>query len=414
MRRLLVVGCVVLAVALVFGGAVSLLAPPTAGPGGEATAEPDVYRLEGHESGVWPFLSPEPAPVERSPINVVVRGDAERVGAALEADGDREWEGTPPDERHAEPDAFVPEDVDPAATGIEWTTTTGTARYAYVHDGESGEWVRETAQLHDGTYYGHRTHIRLYESPHDEEDWVAMQVHTEHFDWFTLRHTVDGVEEGQRRVEADFMGSPAVDRVSREYLGNDGPSDADGWASVIELAAVAFAIGTVSLSGTDGSRLAPADRRRIRAARERLTARHGLLVAATGGLLLGVRGAGILLEVYVPLSVHAIAALLYPFVGVGIPLTAYGLGGTFERRVDAGVSAAVGLGLAVLLDYAVVGVAVLPIDVVLHRIGVVLAVGLVAAGAAGRSSRGARLDELALAGLLAWVVLSLATLFQVI
>jgi peptidoglycan/LPS O-acetylase OafA/YrhL len=70
----------------------------------------------------------------------------------------------------------------------------------------------------------------------------------------------------------------------------------------------------------------------------------------------------------------------YPLLVVGVPLAAYGFGRRLPAR-EAGALAAVGFGAGILLDYAYLGIAVLPIPIVVHRVVVVAAVGLLAAGA---------------------------------
>ncbi|QSG10206.1 hypothetical protein [Halapricum desulfuricans] len=420
MRRSVRIAGTILALAVVFGAVLVVFTTPTVQTLPPETADSDereLFRFEGDDSGVWTYLSPSREFRKRSPINVVVREDADTVVELLRSSDEHTWNRTDETQRPAEPTDPVPEGFNLTGTTIEWGETTGTARYAYVHDGESGEWIRETDQLHNGDYYGYRTHIRLYESPvPDEEPWVAMQVHTEHFDWFTLRHAVDGVQRGQRQVERDLMSEPYVERVWRAYLDNDGPSDADGWATVVELfVAIPVGLGLVSARELWRQRLTAVDRRRIRAVVDRVTVRHGLLFGSIVALVLGVRAAGVLLEWYVPaLSMHAIAALLYPFVAVGIPIVTYAFASGIRRRMDAAVTGASALSVAFFLDYGYLGVEVLPIEIVLQRVGVVLALGLIAGGAAQRATADTHRNRLLVAGLLLWAGLLLGTLFEYI
>lgn len=421
MRRRVTVAATVFALAVVFGGVLVVFTTPTVQTLPAETAdseERELFRFEGDDSGVWTYLSPSQEFRKRSPVNVVVRADADTVVGALRASDEQTWNRTDDRQRHAEPTDTVPVEINLTGTAIEWGETTGTARYAYVRDGETGEWIRETDQLHNGDYYGHRTHIRLYESPiPDEEPWVAMQVHTEHFDWFTLRHSVDGVEEGQRQVEREFLNEPPVERVWRAHFDNDGPSDADGWATIVELfvALPAFGFGLVSGREIWRRRLTSVDRPRVRAIVDRVTVRHGMLFGSIVALVLGVRAAGILLEWYVPaLSMHAIAALLYPFIAVGIPIVTYAFARKMTRRMDAAVTGASGLAVAFLLDYGYLGVEVLPIEIVLQRVGVVLALGLIAGGATHRATRDHHRNRLLAGAVLLWAGLLLGTLFQYI
>ncbi|WP_254767015.1 hypothetical protein [Salinilacihabitans rarus] len=434
MRRSVVVAAVLLAIASAFvGGPSLLLSPSTAEVAPAETDDPGIVRPNDGDGGFWPYLNSRQAFEERSPINVVVVGDADEVTRLLREAGDTDWEET--DEAHEEADPgthaldvgngtdedgvdAVDEGLELGATEIAWTRTTGATRYAYVHDGDGGQWIEESGQLHDGSYYGQRYHVRLYESP--DGDWVAMQTHTEHFDWFTLRHRVDGVEAAQSRLEADLMALPGIevrDDVSRVYLANDGPSDADGWATVVDLLGLALApllvgatMGERASEAVD-DRLTETDRRRLAAAADRLETGHLLLVVTAVAVVLGVRIGGIALERHAGfLSMHAIAALLYPIVGVGLPAATYLLAAGLERRLDAAVAASGGLAVAIWLDYGLLGVDSLPIDVVGQRMLVVIALGLIAAGAAKRATRESRWNDMLVAGAATWVLVLGGTL----
>lgn len=415
MRRTLAVVGAVLTLALVFACIVVVFTSPTTQTAPEVeTDDRQLFSFDGYESGVWPYLSPAQSFRKRSPINVVVGGETDDVFRALRSSSEATWNVTEPDEGHVDPDDVVPEDVNISGTAVQWSDTVGTARYAYVHDGERGEWISETGQLHNGDYYGYRTHIRMYESPSPEEPWVAMQVHTEHFDWFTLRHAVDGVETGQGQVEAEFMVEPFVERVWRAHLANDGPSDADGWATVVELttALPALLFGLVSVRKFWRRGLTPLDRERLRTAWNRITLQHVLLAVSIFGIVLGVRAGGIILEWTGWFTVHAIAALLYPFIAVGLPVVAYVFSHRLARRMDAAVTASGALGIAILWDYAYLGVDVLTVDVILQRTAVILALGLIAGGAAKRAARERRLNELLVTGIVLWVAILTATLLE--
>jgi hypothetical protein len=140
---------------------------------------------------------------------------------------------------------------------------------------------------------------------------------------------------------------------------------------------------------------------------------HGLLVVSIATIVLGVRAGGVILEQYVGfLSMHAIAAVLYPFIGIGIPVVTYGFSHGITRRMDAAVTASGALGIAILWDYAFLDVHVLSVDVILQRTALILALGLIAGGAAKRATRERRLNELLVAGLVLWVALLVATLMQ--
>ncbi|EMA41655.1 hypothetical protein [Halobiforma nitratireducens] len=490
MRRSVSIGLVVLAIAFLFVGGSSLLFSPSADrvtPDEADRPEPELVTFEDSDSGFWPYLNQRQSHEKRSPLNVVVRCDAERTLQLLAEHGDGEWEEA--DHDHFDADELVgleaeaededeaevaDEDDDRTADGmnetnatadgdgvgteiddpirpisptdIPWSQADGATRYAYLDPGpgEDGFWTTETLQLEDGEYYGYRYHIRAYESPNPDDEWVVMQTHSEHFDWLTLRHRVDGVEAAQYRLENDLMAIPGVDiqeDVRRLYLGNSGPSDADGWATKVDLTgaaatasiAVALAAGRSRGRGDDASdgdtdadenrslaplfrrldeQLSDADRRRLAAAADRLEARHLCLAMTVLAIVLGVRIAGIALDRTVDgLTVHMIAGLLYPFIAVGLPVATYGIASGLERRLDAAVAASVSLAAAIWLDYSLLGVDVLPLDVVVQRVLVVVALGLVAAGAAQRATRESRLNDLLLVGVGLWAVVLLGTLF---
>ncbi len=428
MRRSIVVAVALLAIAALFVGGPSLLLSPHASDvAPEEADEPETLSLEGSESAIWPYLSAREHHDKRSPINVLVRGDAEAVVQLLVEEGEGDWEEIDEDHDDAGPETFaVIEDEGHHATGTAWGEAAGTTRYAWVDPGDGDPyWTTETLQLDDGDYYGHRMHIRLYESPNDGDRWVAMQAHTEHFDWFTLRHRVDGVESAQLSIERELMDLPGVDRredVRRINLENSGPSDADGWATKVDLTAMAALLVVGLGARRQGIReraeaeaddhLTDVDRARLAAVRDRIEAGHLLLAGTVVGLFLGVRIAGVALERYVPgLTMHAIAGLLYPVIGVGIPAATYLIARGLERRIDAAVTAGGALAVAIWIDYGLVRVDSLPVDVVLQRMLVVVALGLIAGGAAARARRQSAINDMLLVGVALWTLVLVGTLF---
>ncbi|MHC3439010.1 SAM domain-containing protein [Natrialbaceae archaeon A-gly3] len=437
MRRSLVVALALLAVALVFVGGPSLLTTPSTSdvaPTEEPT--PEIVTLEDSDSGFWPYLNAREVHEKRSPLNVIVRGDTRTIVAALEAADETGWEETDHDHFDAdellEPATPGNESEDNASnvlspTNIPWSQADGATRYAYLdpEPDEEGYWTTETLQLEDGEYYGYRYHIRLYESPNPDDEWAVMQTHSEHFDWLTLRHRVDGVEAAQSRVEADLMDVPGVDvqeDVRRVYLDNDGPSDADGWATKVDLtalAALSIALGLTTrregvidrASEEVDDHLTDVDRARLEAAYARIEARHLMMVGTIIAVILGVRILGIALDRTADvLTVHMIAALLYPVIAIGLPVATYGIASGLERRLDAAVSASSSLAVAIWLDYALLGVDVLPIDVVVQRMLVVVALGLIAGGATRRATRESRITDMLLVGTTMWVLVLAGTL----
>lgn len=447
MRRSVVIGAVLVALAfLLVGGPSALLSPSTADVAPDETAEPEIVTPEGSESGFWPYLNAREAHEKRSPLNVVVRGDTETIVENLLEYGDEDLKET--DHDHFDPDEIVDvvagddDDHDdlvggsladeddgllPSPTAVPWSRADGTTRLAYLDpgDGEEAYWTTETTQLEDGEYYGYRNHIRLYEAPNPDDQWVVMQTHSEHFDWLTLRHRVDGVEQAQYDLERDLLSIPEVDErtdVVRINLGNSGPSDADGWATKVDLVG-AMALLTAGIavrraeildsarSKIDGQ-LTEVDRSRLDAAAERIEAGHLILLVAIVAIVLGVRITGILLDRHVgTFSVHAIAALLYPVIALGLPIVTYVVARGLTRRIDAAIAASGSFAVAIWLDYGYLGVDSLPIDVVFQRMLLVIALGLIAGGAARRGIREAPSNDMLAVGVVLWILVLVGTLF---
>lgn len=486
MRRSLVIAVALLVLAVFFVGGPSLLfSPSTDGVAPDETeVSPRMTTLEDSESSFWRYLSPTERFQQRSPINVIVRGDSDDVERVLTEASDGDWSELNESEGEGEagPETYAltgdgnnssneteaaPNDSPQNDTlsgtdentssnepenssnetrsripDLQWGEADGGTRYAYVDPGEneSGYWTTETHQLQDGTYYGQRYHIRLYESPNEDDQWVAMQTHSEHFDWFTLQHRVHGSQAAQTKVENDFMSHPRVDveeDVRRIYLDNRNSADADGWATVVDVTAmlllpagVGFAarrrIGTARTdadSRTDPEHVsshAPAaiddhltdvDRRRIAAAYDRIEIGHLALICTIFALFLGVRMGGIVLERRAGfLSPHQIAALLYPVIAVVIPVATYLIAGTLTRRLDAALVAAGSLAIAIWVDYGMLNVDSLPVDVILQRMLVVVALGLIAGGAAKRAIRESRFNDMLIAGVAMWILVLIGTL----
>ncbi|SEQ92357.1 hypothetical protein [Natrinema salaciae] len=488
MRRSLVIAAVLLVLAfLLVGGPSLLLSVTTDQTATDATTRtqsqsqsqsqstPELVTLEDSESSFWEYLSPKQTFQKRSPINVIVRGDTEDVERILaDPDAGGDWSEINESEEEALPDTYsltggnasdngtrpenetidepmannssrnatneTPTEPDGPLPDLDWGNADGGTRYAYVNPGpnESGYWTTETRQLEDGDYYGQRYHIRLYESPNENDDWVIMQTHSEHFDWFTLRHRVHGSQDAQTKVEADFMKHPRVDvqdDVRRMYLANRNSADADGWATVVELAGLlvvptlvgararrrtARASSQTESAGEQIAQRAPdaiddhltdVDRQRLAAAYARLEAGHIFLVFTILALYLGVRMSGLVLERQAGfLTPHQIAALLYPVIGVGIPLATYLVARGLTRRLDAAVVAAGSLAVAIWLDYSLLGVSALPVDVVAQRMLVVVALGLIAGGAAKRAARSSKFNDMLLVGTAMWVLVLAGTL----
>ncbi len=183
---------------------------------------------------LWPFTSRHKQYDSLTlPINVVVEGDTSRVVNQLKHrreahwnNDSNEWQGVASDEETA----GVGKRAD------EWHNTTGAVRYTYIQaPGPRGGWMTETAQLHDGAYFGSRYHLRLYEGGKGTETWTAIQAHHEYFDWFRLRHTVGSLEKAQYYLDGQYYGKWYVDEVSRQRYANGGIIDSNGWVSIVDL-----------------------------------------------------------------------------------------------------------------------------------------------------------------------------------
>lgn len=349
------------------------------------------------DSTLWPYTSQSLGFKGRTlAINVVVYGDPAKVERHLRETAVGDWDDVDPNETDTALEGTV--------TGSEtaWGRATGSTRYIYLVDPirDEGAWRTESYQLHDGDYLGTRHHIRAYESPYPGEEWVAMQVHHEHWDWFRLRHTVDGTRSSQAYVEQEFMDEPFVDELRRTYVGNDEGADSDGWMTVIRMTSLESAAALVALA-------IPVVRR-VRRTVDRSVREHwvyrGMLATGLVVLYLGVRFGGIALERLLPeASPLMIAVALYPVLFVGLPAWAY----LFSRRLSDGGAAAgamAGFTAAVLLDYTYLQVEVLPLDTLVHRLGLVVALGLIAVGGARIEWQDPEAGQWLRVGLLLWLV----------
>lgn len=389
------------------GGAVVLAEWPLWGVQPDPTGEPHLVEPAEGGTELWPYTARARQYESRTlGINVVLYGDPDRASAALtgrsrraaaDGHGDAEADsGTVSHERI---------DVDPDAASIaelvSWTNATGSTRYTYVEFDGAGVWMEASYGLHDGTYLGQRTHIRAYEDPAGE--WTAVQIHAEHWDWFRLRHTVTGISEPQRDLEGEFLDRSDAERVVRTPFGND-TADGDGWASGIHLVGGAGSLLVVGLLGRSRRASRTAGRFLRRRYRE-VTLGAGLFAVYTAVRWLGIAGEFLFSDV----SPKVVAAPLYVVLVVGLPALAYSLG----RGSDAAWAfafAALGLGGAVVVDYAAMGTSVVPLRVVLHRGSVVLAVGLLAVGGADATDAEGRPPPL-LVGAAAWVAVIGAPVF---
>ena len=403
-------GSVLLLAALLLVSIVAVaLAAPAASATGESAerqARPEVPHTvapyPNSTSEIWPYTSRAKSVDSATlPINVVVLADAEVVRNVLILRPDARWENQTRSLNGSEGSAVAPDDeVAPVAvnaTGVYWSDADGADRYTYVrHLGSTeGQWIDETFQLHDGDYFGTRYHIRFYEVPDGEASWTALQVHREHFDWFRLRHTVGSLPRAQHYVETQFYGRWYVADLEKRRFTGGGVLNDDGWATVVELRVpegvrasmpvAALVFGIVAL-GSFGRLEPTAVRRTIEelVGWRPVSARTLLASTVIAAIPLAVRVASVAVE-HAELvdSPKIVAGAFYPFVALGPPLAAYVL----FRGVDPGeafVAAFLALGVGLLADYAYLGIAVVPVEVVVHRAVLLVALGTLAAAGTDR------------------------------
>ncbi|WP_122088177.1 hypothetical protein [Halalkalicoccus subterraneus] len=416
-RRLLLLGFLVLVASyLVAGGAIDLVTDSTEP---ETLERDQLIQVEDGGSYLWPYTSRDLTTEGRTlAINMIIHGDDDRVRQALVDSSELEWEEADPDEQDAETDTY---EADPEERTISWDDARGSTRYTYIDTGPHGGggiWFDESYQLHAGSYLGSRYHIRAYTTTWD--DWTAVQAHQEYWDWFRLRHTVTDIQDARNVLEADFIDQPYVNEVSREYHGTTGGRN-DGWLSVIRLVTV-VPLAALGLFGSSVERTRALWRETTRLLQwVRRNSRGFILAAVLAGLFLGVRSAGLLLETTLSwITPKAFVAILYPILVVGLPLAAVVFSRPLETatrfvRLQWGISwlgeplrpqsafvfTVVGLGLAFILDFAGLGISVLPIELMLHRLGLLFALGLIAAGAARTDLEG---NSLLAVGTIGWIV----------
>ncbi|SFL39198.1 hypothetical protein SAMN04487950_3606 [Halogranum rubrum] len=371
-------------------------------------ATPNVKFVNVYINGttkLWPYTSREKDfSTLTLPINVVFHEDADtvrRLFVASNEDSDSQWTTKTPSN----------ETVILNGTSTRWSESDGATRYTYVETESGGVWKDETYQLHDGSYFGTRYHLRLYEGGTPTKRWTAVQAHHEHWDWFRLRHTVNSLAEAQRHVERDFYGTRYLGAIERQRYGNGGIMDTDGWVTVIDL--VDWTVGGPQFFVLPVLGLLAAVTDRLGSVRDvledselshRLSSSHVTLFLTMASLPFTVRLVSIALEQQTPLgdSPKVIAAICFPILAFGLPILASYLGYTL-RADDGFVVAAIGLGVGFLLDYSALQITTLPIAVVVHRVTLLLAIGLIAAGGVRWSDDVVTRHGYTLAGATLWV-----------
>lgn len=379
-RGLLVVALDVLAGAYLLAGGVGLSTEDP--PAQEIDSVDDAELIQPTENGsyLWPYTSRSRSVEHRTlAINLIIHAPPDEARTALIERSDLDWEETNETMEDAGTDTYEISVDD----GVDWDDADGSTRYSYIdrspHGGE-GEWVDESYQLHSGAYLGSRHHIRAYSS--EDDNWTAIQVHHEYFDWFRLRHTVTDIDNARVIIEDDFIEQPFVTSVSRNYYGLDG-GWSDGWISEIELATALLLLTFVShrtrrttiTMGRDLTQWASKNR-------------YGFVLAASlAALLLGVRFAGIALEATVTSqSPQILAGVLYPLLVFGPPILVAVLAPRLDALPAFGFTLA-GMGVGFVYDFAAIGLGVVPIELVLHRLGLVIALGAFAAAIVGSHNR---------------------------
>ena len=369
-----------LVIVAALGGAVVLAEWPLWGVDPDDPDEPHLVTPGDGGTDLWPYTASARSYDSRTlGINVVIYGDSDEVHTALTERSALEWEDEQLHEGDADSDTVSTDriELDPEADElsdvISWGEAEGSTRYTYFETGGEGEWVDESYQLHAGTYLGERRHIRAYDDPAGE--WTAVQIHEEHWDWFRLRHTVTGISESQRELESEFMGAPYTERVVRIPFANE-TADGDGWATGIYLVGGLLPFVLVGVIGRSRGTTREV-RRFLRRRRREFGLGVGLFVTYTAVRWLGIAG-----ELLFPgVSPKVVAAPLYVGLVLGVPALAYRFGRGSDP-VWAFTLAAVGLGGAIIVDYVAMGTAVVPLRVILHRIAILLAIGLIAIGGA--------------------------------
>jgi len=480
-RHLLIAGAIVLAASFLLVGGISDPTDRPSEPG--ALDENRLIQPQENGTYIWPYTSRERSLSGRTlAINVIIHGDDERVFRALTEQTSLEWRdsiqadpdaenatfnGTSVDatgnatagdestpgrtvERQSGGDAAESDDPDSvptvaengtgnvtvtetvgnetgngsrpelAQTVFDWADAHGSTRYTYIDATPRGgerRWITESYQIHAGNYLGSRHHIRAYSPPQD--NWTALQIHREYWDWFRLRHTVTDIQGARNTLESDFIDQPYVSEISREYYGvNRGWND--GWITEITLRTLLFGmVAALSVISAETVRSA-ARETRLFVEWVRANVRGVVLAVIVAGLYLGVRSAGIFLESLADVDPRAFILVLYPTIAVGLPVVAFvcaqpfGATSRFQRlqriakwlgkpleTAPAFGFATVGLAAAFILDFAGIGVTSLPIQLAIHRFGMAVALGLIAAGATRIDERG---GGLLLIGVLGWLV----------
>jgi len=120
-----------------------------------------------------------------------------------------------------------------------WEDASGWTHYTYIGTTNNGlNWRQNDYQLQNGSYFGTRYHIRIFDGGVDPDwanQWSDASVHKEHWDWSKMDHVVDSFEQAETFVKNDFQGKGFVGSIWSANLNNQDIGDNDGQATVIEL-----------------------------------------------------------------------------------------------------------------------------------------------------------------------------------
>lgn len=400
----------VLVVVLAAGSFGSVVVTEAGGAEADADAAVRVIPLEGDDRQLWLYTSRGYSFEEATlAINVVVYGDPEDVRQRL-LEGGGSWNRTEADEQDVAPDETTSV---VNATAVEWETADGADRYVFLMGVQSSLWLDEDYQVHDGTYLGSRHHVRAYTSPDDGGEWTAMQAHHEHWDWFMGRHIVTSVDESQAYVEQEFANGAGGPEIKRVPVGMQDSPGFDRWLTVIDFrspASQSAAAVLLVVLGTVKARVGDV-RATLRANYPAEDARTVFLATGMVGLLAFVRLTGVALERAVDVPPKVFAFALYPVLFAGLPVAAYLLARQLTRsRAFAGASG--GFLAGVLVDYSYLGVTHVPLDVLVHRGALAVALGLVAVGSSRVERRAEDGPDHVRAGVLLWLVATVLPLLR--
>ena len=310
------------------------------------------------DTRLWPYTSKRQSFDQRTlVINAVVTEDPETARQMLTWRTPEDWEPGPNDTA-----------ADAPTDWPRWQSTHGATRYTYVETAarQDGLWLEEHFQLHTGTYLGSRHHVRGY-AP-DEAEWTALQVHTEYWDWFRLRHTVTDVDGTARLLATDFEAREGF-AVNRDHAMDRGPLSQ---GLVVVSAMLGFGIAFATRPGRVSEALTE-DWELSRVA--------GLVfLVALGGPLL-VRGAGVGLEqLYPTVPPKFFTTFLFPALAIAYPAIVHRTA-RHGTPFWVGLAALVGAGAGFAGDFVAVDV-MPPERLLVHRAVLATAVSLIAVGGA--------------------------------